>query len=65
MTKIFIGFLFAFLDFNLLLNGHVLNLLPDFVGTILMLLGTQELSAESERYSPCAPGCWESVPIRR
>lgn len=55
MTKIFIGFLFAFLDFNLLLNGHVLNLLPDFVGTILMLLGTQELSVESERYSPLRP----------
>jgi small-conductance mechanosensitive channel len=55
MTKIFAGFLFVFLDFNLNLNAHSIGLIPDFVGTIFLLLGTQELAAESERYPKLRP----------
>lgn len=55
MTKIFVGFLFALLDFNIHLGSATLGLLPSFVGSILMLLGTQELQAESERYPKLRP----------
>ena len=44
MAKIFAGFLFVFLNFNLNFNNGAsgsLNLLPDFVGFILLYLGTQ------------------------
>ena len=36
MKKVFWGFFFVYLNFNLTLNGHALNLLPDFVGYILL-----------------------------
>ena len=44
MTKIFVGFLFVFLNFNFTLNDtYVIKLLPDFVGFILLYMGTREL----------------------
>ena len=50
MTKIFVGFLFVFLNFNFTLNDtYVINLLPDFVGFILLYMGTRELLEESPR----------------
>ena len=52
MTKIFVGFLFVFLNFNFTLNDtYVINLLPDFVGFILLYMGTRELLEESPRYT--------------
>ena len=56
MTKIFVGFLFVFLNFNLTLNDtYVINLLPDFVGFILLYVGTRELLEESPRYTTAGP----------
>ena len=55
MTKIFVGFLFVFLNFNFTLNDtYVINLLPDFVGFILLYMGTRELLEESPRYTTAA-----------
>ena len=36
MKKVFWGFFFIYLNFNLTLNGFTLNLLPDFVGYLLL-----------------------------
>ena len=42
MSKIFAGFLFVFLNFNLTLNQtYTVNLLPDFIGFLLLYLGTR------------------------
>ena len=64
MTKIFVGFLFVFLNFNFTLNDtYVINLLPDFVGFILLYMGTRELLEESPRYTTAGPGCWDLPPM--
>ena len=56
MTKIFAGFLFVFLNFNFTLNDtYAINLLPDFVGFILLYMGTRELLEESPRYTKAGP----------
>lgn len=56
MSKIFAGFLFVFLNFNLTLNQtYTVNLLPDFIGFLLLYLGTRELLEESPRYSAAGP----------
>lgn len=56
MKKIFVGFLFVFLNFNLTLdNTHVINMLPDFVGYLLLYMGTRELLEESPRYTAAGP----------
>ena len=36
MKKVFWGFLLIFVNFNLTLNGHILNLFPTFAGYILL-----------------------------
>lgn len=55
MKSIFIGYLLIFLDFNFNLNGHVIGILPDFIGFILIAKGLQELSRESERFPKVRP----------
>ena len=56
MSKIFIGFLFVFLNLSFKLDDtHVINLLPDFIGFMLLYLGTRELREESRRYTTAAP----------
>ena len=58
MAKIFAGVLFVCLNFNLNFNNGAsgsLNLLPDFVGFILLYLGTQQLRQETERYHQAKP----------
>lgn len=47
MSKLFWGFFFIFVNFELKLNGHALNVLPSFVGYILLVQGTRELESES------------------
>ena len=64
MTKIFVGFLFVFLNFNFTLNDtYVINLLPDFVGFILLYMGTRELLEESPATPQPVPGCWDLPPM--
>lgn len=51
MGRILIGLLFVVLNFNVSLNYHTLNLIPNFVGYILIVLGCGELSGESGYFS--------------
>lgn len=55
MKWLFFGFLLIFLDFNLTLNGHMLNLLPDFAGYYLILRGLQELTPYSGAFAKACP----------
>lgn len=55
MDKIFVGFLFCYLNFNLNINAVSINLLPEFVGYLLLYLGAKELVNESERYTKVQP----------
>lgn len=55
MKLVFWGFFFLFLNFNLTVNGHILNVLPDFVGCWLLYRGFEELRAESERFDALRP----------
>ncbi len=41
MILFFIGFLFIFLDFNYIIGEATVNLIPDFVGYILVFLGSR------------------------
>lgn len=47
MTKIFLGYLFVFFNFNITVDPQVINLLPNWLGYILILLGAAELAHES------------------
>lgn len=55
MKKVFWGFFFVYLNFNLTLNGHALNLLPDFVGYILLFQAAGALAGESARFATLRP----------
>jgi len=55
MKKLFWGFFFIYLNFNLTFNGHQLNILPDFVGYILLLKGMGELAEESACFDRAKP----------
>lgn len=55
MKKLFWGFFFIYLNFNLNLNQHTLNILPDFLGYILLLQGMKELDEESGLFRGARP----------
>ena len=55
MSSIFWGFFFIFVNFNLTVNGHVLNLLPPFVGYLLVMRGCRELGEESALFASIRP----------
>lgn len=55
MKKFFWGFFFVFLNFNLNLNQYSLNVLPGFVGYILLFQGMRELEAESRLFRSIRP----------
>lgn len=58
MNKLFWGFFFTFLNINLTLgSSSTLNLLPDWVGYILLLLGCRELLEESDLFARPRPWC--------
>ena len=57
MTKIFVGMLLVFLNFNFNINHITIGLIPSFLGYIVMLLGLRELAQLSGWFSkaqPCA-----------
>lgn len=63
MNKVFFGFLFIFLDINLKLNAHSLNLLPDWLGYILLFAVLMSYGARASvlrRQSPFALR-WRSI----
>lgn len=55
MKKIFTGMLFVFLDFMLTLNTSRIELIPDFIGYILIVKGLMELSDESFWFGKVRP----------
>lgn len=55
MSAIFWGFFFVFLNFNLTVNGHVLNLLPPFVGYLLVMRGARDMGEESPLFDSVRP----------
>ena len=57
MNKLFWGFFFLFLNFNLNFNGASLQLLPDWVGFVLLYAACSELESESELFQKPRPFC--------
>lgn len=55
MTKIFIGLLFISFNYNLEINGMLIGLVPSFVGYLLIYLGLNELTDQSERFQRVKP----------
>ena len=55
MGKFFWGFCFIYLNFNLSVNAHTLNILPEFVGYFLLLRGLEELDGESGVFAGVRP----------
>ena len=55
MKWLFWGFFFIYLSFELNVNRHSLNILPDFVGYLLLLRGTELLDRESRDFSRVRP----------
>jgi len=55
LKKLFWGFFFIYLNFNLNLNQYSLNILPNFVGYILLLQGIKQLEGESRFFRSGRP----------
>jgi glucan phosphoethanolaminetransferase (alkaline phosphatase superfamily) len=55
MSSIFTGFLFIFLDLNLTFGQARLELIPDFIGYIILLNGLKEMSGESPAFDKVRP----------
>lgn len=55
MSKIFMGMLLVFLDFNLDIGAIRIGLIPDFLGYIFILQGLAQLADKSERFSKVRP----------
>lgn len=57
LTYIAIGFLFTLVDFNLILNGKSINIVPDFVGWILFYIAFDKLGkyvSDKKFLKPCS-----------
>ena len=55
MKAIFWSFFFIFVNFNLALNSHVLNLIPSFVGYLLLYRAAGDLLDENRRFELLRP----------
>jgi len=55
MKNIFIGFILIFLDFNLNINNSQIDLIPDFVGYIVMIRGINEMIEKSTFFMKVRP----------
>lgn len=55
MKLLFWGFFFIFFNFNFNINQYSLNVLPDFVGYILLFQGAKALEAESRYFKNAQP----------
>ena len=57
MNKLFWGFFFIFLNFNIDFDTIRVGLIPAFVGYLLLFSGLAELSEESPRFEKIRPFC--------
>ncbi len=55
MSYLFFGYLLIYLDFSFHIGSHVIGLLPDFVGFILLTVALKNLSGESARFDSVRP----------
>ena len=55
MKKILLGLIFIFFDFRLFLGILTVNLLPDFVGYIIIYLGIKEMIKYSKKFREAIP----------
>ncbi len=55
MKRIFIGFIFVFLDFTITLDYSKIGLIPDFIGYIVMVNGLTEMAVESPQFAKGKP----------
>ena len=55
MKKLFWGFFFIYLNFTLNINQYSLNMIPDFVGYILLMQGARSLEEESRFFQGIRP----------
>lgn len=55
MKELFAGMLLVFLNVKLDIGGHALDVLPDFVGYLLMMRGLEFLSGESRYFEKARP----------
>ncbi|MEA4972443.1 MAG: hypothetical protein VB119_04615 [Candidatus Metalachnospira sp.] len=55
MDNIFIGFILIFLDFNITIANVRIDIIPDFVGYIVMIYGLVEMSNKSSRFMEAKP----------
>ena len=55
MKKLFWGFFFVFFNFHLSINQYTLQLLPDFVGYLLLFQGAKELETENRYFKNIQP----------
>lgn len=51
MAYIFWGFIFEYININITLDTCSLDLMPDFVGIILMIIGLKKLANENEGFN--------------
>ena len=57
MNKLFFGLLLIYLDVNINIDSHTLNLLPDWAGYCLLFSGLLDLAGESEKFTKAKPLC--------
>ncbi len=57
MNKLFWGFIFVFLNFNIDIGAVRIGLVPTFVGYLLFYAGLSELAEESPRFEKRRPFC--------
>lgn len=55
MSSIFTGFMFIFLDFSINLGNTRIELIPDFIGYLIMLGGLREMAGESPAFTKVRP----------
>lgn len=55
MRELFWGFFFIFVHFNIDIDVHRINLLPPFVGYLLLRKGGEALREESQQFAAYRP----------
>jgi len=55
LSKIFIGFILAFINFNINIGNSNIGLFPDFIGYILIIVGLEEMVHESTFFIKIKP----------
>ena len=55
MKKVFLGFLFLFINCNISLGSITINFLPEFVGYILLIIALKELNVQNKNFDKAKP----------